>query len=269
MVKDNEEARMGFQYELRLSNMITMPYIGFGVDRLNDPEIAVDDALWSHIFMIDTYRSDGEKEAIVKGINKSKISRYDMFIIARVNQKETERGRVKQSIFDDLEELGTDYFDMYILDFFSENYASIWKDMSELYHEGWIKSIGVSGFTIDQIRALKDVSDVAPVVNEIISNPYEPKNELVEACLKEQVYTLCAQPFGGAGSGLLEEPVLKQLAKKYKKKPAQIVLRWNVEREAASLISTENQEHMDEDTNIFDFSLTSREKKLIDSLKKK
>jgi diketogulonate reductase-like aldo/keto reductase len=255
--------------EICLSNMISMPYIGISADGAGDPETAIDNALWAHIPMIDTYRRDGNKAAIMKGIKKGRASGYDIFLIARADQTETERGRVKQSIFDDLEQFGTDSFDMYMLDFFSSNYVSIWKDLSELYHEGWIKSIGVCNFTIDQIRALKEISDVAPVVNEISSNPYKPQKELIEACLKEQVYPLCTDPFGGKGSGLLEEPVLLKLGKKYKKSPAQIVLRWNIERNAASLITTENQRYMLEDLNVFDFSLSSKEKKLIDALEKK
>lgn len=255
--------------KLRLSNMIYMPYVGLGVNHLEDPETAVDDALWAHIGMIDTYREDGNRKAVGRGMIRSQISRYDMFVIARARQDAVEQGHIKEAIFDDFEELSTDYFDLYLLNQFPENYKKAWRDFSELYHEGWVKSVGVHNFTIDQILKLEDASDVSPAVNEILSNPYYPNQELIDACRKERVQILCASPFGGEGSGLLEEPVLEKLSRKYGKSPAQIVIRWNIQRGVASLVSTQNQKHMDEDQDVFDFHLSTADCRLINTLAKK
>src|SRR5699024_2099493 len=182
----------------------------------------------------------------------------------------------KKAIDDSLERMQLDYFDLYLIhwpnpkavrDRWQEANSEAWRAMEEAQVEGKIKSIGVSNFMKRHLEALLETAKVTPVVNQILLNPSEMQPETVAANKEHNILSEAYSPLGTGKIFEIEE--LNELAKKYDKTPAQVVLRWSLQHGFLPLPKTSTFERVKENADIFDFELSDEDMKKINQFEGK
>lgn len=251
------------------SNMVRMPMLGIGVWQCGkNTERAVSWALEAGYRLIDTAADYGNEEDVGRAIKKSGVPREQIFITTKLWNEDIRRGRAKEAFFSSFKRLGTDYVDMYLIHWPAQGFEKAWQDMTEIYHEGWVRAIGVSNFEEHHARELMSVSDVVPMVNQIESHPYFNNQRLIDFCQKTGIPVTAYSPLGGSSIQLLNDPLLAELAETYEKTPAQIVLRWHIQRGVSAIPKSVTKKRIFENIDIFDFTLSDEDMKRISGLDK-
>ncbi len=244
---------------LQLENGVKIPQIGLGVWQSgSSTEEAVRWALQAGYRHIDTAAIYGNEEAVGRGIRASGIPREDIFLTTKLWTDDVRRGRARAALMESLKKLGTDYIDLYLIHWPAEGYEKAWEDLTVLYHEGWCRAIGVSNFEEDHLRSLRGVADIKPQVDQFESHPTFQNNELLEACRRERITAEAYSPLG-RGNDLISSEVVQKIAKKYDRTPAQVVLRWHVQRGMVVIPKSVHKERIEENLRIFDFKLRKRD----------
>ena len=254
---------------LKFNNGVEIPQLGLGVFLVkeeNELKNAVKAALETGYRHIDTAMIYGNETYVGDAIRESGVDRKEIFITSKVWNYDHGYEETKAAFQASLDRLGTDYLDLYLIHWPSPKYIETWKAMEELYHEGKIKAIGVSNFQIHHLEDLLAHSEVVPVINQIETHPEFPQNELHEFLKQHNILHEAWGPLGQGKNNLLEQPVLVELGKKYGKTPAQIVLRWHVERGIVVIPKSVTPSRIKENSEIFDFSLTPEDMEKIASL---
>ena len=258
-----------------LNNGVKMPWLGLGVFRVEDTSElvnAVRVAIKNGYRSIDGAAIYGNEEAmgegIRQGIKEAGISREDLFITSKVWNADLGYEEAIAAYEASLKRLGLEYLDLYLIHWpVAGKYKEAWKALEYLYKEGRVKSIGVSNFQVHHLEdLLKDVK-VKPVINQVEFHPCLTQENVREFCKKNDIQVEAWSPLM-AGNGLLENEILKEIAKKYNKTVAQVVLRWDIESEVVTIPKSTNEGRLIENMNIFDFTLTSDDIEKINSLNK-
>ncbi|MCI1575035.1 MAG: aldo/keto reductase [Weizmannia coagulans] len=255
--------------KLTFNNGVEIPQLGLGVFLVkeeNELKNAVKAALETGYRHIDTAMIYGNETYVGDAIRESGVDRKEIFITSKVWNYDHGYEETKAAFQASLDRLGTDYLDLYLIHWPSPKYIETWKAMEELYHEGKVKAIGVSNFQIHHLEDLLAHSEVVPVINQIETHPEFPQNELHAFLKQHHILHEAWGPLGQGKTNLLEQPVLVELGKKYGKTPAQIVLRWHVERGIVVIPKSVTPSRIKENSEIFDFSLTPEDMKKIASL---
>ena len=251
---------------LKLNNGITMPLLGFGTFMLAGEicEEAVAAAIQEGYRMIDTAEAYGNEAAVGNGIVKSGIDRKELFIVTKVNYKSYEN--VIETVEQSLKNLQTDYIDLLLLHWPFANYYNAWRELEKLYEEGKLRAIGVSNFEPAQLVDLIAYNKVVPAVDQIETNLYCQRTDERIWMDKKNVAHMAYAPLGqGNRNEMFTEPAVVALAEKYHKKPSQILLRFLTQKGIIVIPRSTKLEHIRENFDIFDFSLTDDEiKKLIE-----
>ena len=254
---------------IQLYNGVKIPVLGFGVWQCGDAtKDTVVSALHMGYRMIDTSAQYGNESAVMEGIKESGISRDDVFITTKLWNDDIRKRRTKQAFMESLRRLKTDYIDMYLIEWPIEGFIRAWQDMADLYYEGGVRAIGVSNFKIHYGKEISEVSDVMPVINQIESHPYFYNSELIDYCRLNRIAVTAYSPLGGGVNNLLQDPMLKSIGEKYGKTPAQIILRWNIDRDVISIPKSVHASRLKENWNIFDFKLSNSDIVAINKLNK-
>ena len=256
-IKNSQGAKM---QTITLNNGVKMPIIGFGTFTLKDEicENAVETAIKTGYRMIDTAEAYGNEKAVGKGIAKSGIDRKEIFLVTKVNFKSYENA--EKAILNSLENLQTDYLDLVLLHWPFANYYAAWRELEKFYEKGIIKSIGVSNFEPSQFIDLIAYNKVAPVINQIETNLYCQRVIEREWLDKKNIAHMSYAPLGqGKRNEMFNEPKVVELAKKYGKTSAQILLRFLTQKNIVIIPRTTKPERIKENFDIFDFELTSDE----------
>jgi diketogulonate reductase-like aldo/keto reductase len=254
---------------LKFNNGVEIPQLGLGVFLVkeeNELKNAVKAALETGYRHIDTAMIYGNETYVGEAIRESGVDRKEIFITSKVWNYDHGYEETKAAFQASLDRLGTNYLDLYLIHWPSPKYIETWKAMEELYHEGKIKAIGVSNFQIHHLEDLLAHSEVVPVINQIETHPEFPQNELHAFLKQHNILHEAWGPLGQGKNNLLEQPVLVELGKKYGKTPAQIVLRWHVERGVVVIPKSVTPSRIKENSEIFDFSLTPEDMEKIASL---
>ncbi|MEZ0119270.1 UNVERIFIED_ORG: diketogulonate reductase-like aldo/keto reductase [Heyndrickxia coagulans] len=254
---------------LKFNNGVEIPQLGLGVFLVkeeNELKNAVKAALETGYRHIDTAMIYENETYVGEAIRESGVDRKEIFITSKVWNYDHGYEETKAAFQASLDRLGTDYLDLYLIHWPSPKYSETWKAMEELYHEGKIKAIGVSNFQIHHLEDLLAHSEVVPVINQIETHPEFPQNELHAFLKQHNILHEAWGPLGQGKNNLLEQPVLVELGKKYGKTPAQIVLRWHVERGIVVIPKSVTPSRIKENSEIFDFSLTPEDMEKIASL---
>lgn len=253
-----------------LNNGVEIPQIGLGVFRILDERLAADTvrtALENGYRHLDTAAVYKNEKAVGRGIVESKVPREEIFITSKVWNDRQREGKIEEALDDTLRNMGLDYVDMYLIHWPVPGfYLNTWKEMEKLYARGKIRAMGVSNFRIEDLKELEAISGIVPVVNQIELQPYFQQEEMVRYCAGRNIKVEAWGPFTAGQTGLFEEPVLVKLAKKYGKVPAQIVLRWDIQRGIIPLPKSSNPSRQKANLNVFDFELTKEEMKQIAEL---
>ncbi|WP_028401167.1 aldo/keto reductase [Ectobacillus panaciterrae] len=252
-----------------LKNGVKIPALGFGVWQITDAELCkktVATAIKDGYRLIDTAAVYMNERAVGEGIKASGINRDELFITSKLWVQDTGYEKTKKAIEGTLERLQLDYLDMYLQHWpYGDNIGS-WKAMEEYYHQGKIKAIGVCNYTIQHMKDLLEVASVKPVVNQVECHPIFQQKEL-RAYLKENdIYLEAWSPLGHGVQDLLSHPQFQQIADKYGKETAQVILRWHVQEEAIAIPKSATPSRIKSNFDIWDFELSEQEMNVIRSI---
>lgn len=254
---------------ITLYNGVEIPKLGLGVFLMKDEEElveAVKAAVEVGYRHFDTAKIYGNEEYLAKGLKESGISREEIFLTSKVWNYDLGYEQTKIAFQETLDRLDTDYLDLYLIHWAAPKYAESWKALIELYEEGRVRAIGVSNFQIHHLEDLKNQELMQPMINQIETHPEFPQNELHEYMKENGIVHEAWGPLGQGKTDLFQQPVILGLADKYGKTPAQIILRWHLERGEVIIPKSVRASRIQENSEVFDFSLTSNEMELMETL---
>lgn len=254
-----------------LSNGIKMPQLGYGVYQVskNECECCVLDALSVGYRHIDTAQSYFNEEEVGEAIAKSGIPREEIFLTTKVWIEHYGYDETKASVLASMRKLKTNYIDLVLLHQpFADVYGA-WRALEDLYAEGVIRAIGVSNFYPDRLVDICSFARIKPMVNQVETHPHNQQSEAHAWMVKYGVQHEAWAPFGEGRGGMFEEPTLVEIGKKYGKTAAQTILRWELQRGIVSIPKSVHKERMEQNFDVFDFTLSEDDMKAIATLDKK
>lgn len=255
---------------LNLNNSTKMPLLGFGTFMLSGEicENTVASAIKAGYRMIDTAEAYGNETAVGNGIKKSSIDRKELFLVTKVNFKSYENAAA--AIENSLANLQTDYIDLLLLHWPFGNYYAAWRELEKAYKSGKVRAIGVSNFEPNQVIDLIAYNKIVPTINQIETNLYCQRTTEGKWLDKKDVAHMSYAPLGqGNRNEMYAEPMIKELSAKYGKTEAQILLRFLIQKNIVVIPRSTNPVHIDENINIFSFSLSADEMTALETLDKK
>lgn len=258
--------------KLTLNNQATIPLTGLGVYQINnldECEHTVLNALKIGYRLIDTAACYGNEKAVGNAIKKSQIPREDIFISSKVWIQDAGYQKTKQSFVKTLENLQTDYLDLYLIHMPFGDYHGSWQAMEELYASGKIKAIGVCNFLPDRLVDLILSHNIIPAVNQIELHLLCQQQELLKLMKKYDIKPMAWAPFIEGKEKIFENPLLISLAKKYNRTTAQIILKWLKQNNIISIPKSTNYTHLQENIQLNNFTLTAEELDALAQLDKK
>lgn len=252
--------RNGMEYTI-LNNGRKMPLLGFGVFRIEEAECerCVSDALEVGYRLIDTAAAYGNEAAVGRAVRRSGIAREELFLVTKLKCNGPDP-MTEEAFARSLEALGTDYIDLYLIHQPYGNVFGCYDALERILESGKVKSIGVSNFGSPFLADILVNHRIRPAVNQIEISPVNQRVAEVAFMRKEQVQPMAWGPLAQGGkSGMFEHDYLTTLADKYGKSPAQIALRWHLQRGVAAIPKSTSRARMMENMDIFDFELTEEE----------
>lgn len=254
---------------VKLNNGIEMPLLGFGVFQIPDNtecERVVTDALAAGYRLIDTASAYFNEEGVGKAIAKSGIKREELFVTTKLWIQDAGYENAKKAFQVSLNKLGLDYLDLYLIHQPFNDYYGSWRAMEELYEEGKIRAIGVCNFYPDRLADLCLNSKIKPMINQIECHPFFQQTEAIDTMKEFGVLPEAWGPFAEGSKGIFSNPVLSEIASKYNKTTAQVILRWNIQRGVVVIPKTVRKERMIENFQIWDFELSNDDMQKICSM---
>ena len=247
---------------ITLNDGNTIPQLGFGVFQI-EPENtaeAVSEALRGGYRHIDTAEMYGNEKEVGEAISASGIDRGDIYVTSKLSNAFHEPQDAREAFDDTLSELGFDYVDLFLIHWplptlYDGDFVSTWKTLEEFHRDGRARSIGVSNFQIDHLEQLAAETDTVPAVNQIEVHPYFTNDRVREYGQEHGIATEAWSPI--AQGGVLEDSTITQIADKVGKTPAQVVLRWHIERGDIIFPKSVTPSRMQENFELFDFELGS------------
>ncbi|CAI9764346.1 unnamed protein product [Fraxinus pennsylvanica] len=286
-----------------LNSGFEMPMIGLGVFRM-DGKVMKDFIIeaikkgYRHFDCAAKYQNEAELgEAIAEAIERKLVKREELFITTKLWN--SDHDHVLEACQDSLKKLRLDYLDLFLIHFpvptihtgvgnassvkdkdgvldikTNISLETTWRGMEDLVSRGLVRSIGISNYSLLLTRDCLAYSKIKPAVNQIETHPYFQRESLVKFCQKHGVCVTAHTPLGGSVANVemfgsvscLDDPILKVLAEKYKRSAAQIVLRWNIQRNVVIIPKTSKKERLAENLQVFDFELAKEDMELIKTM---
>ena len=252
-----------------LNNGIEMPLLGFGVFQITDQKICEESvltALKTGYRMIDTAACYGNERAVGNAIKKSGISREEIFISSKVWIQDAGYEKTKKSFEKTLENLQTDYLDLYLVHMPYGNYHGSWEAMEELYKAGKIKAIGVCNFLPDRLVDLILSHEIVPAINQIELHPFSQQKELCSVMEKYDVKAMAWAPFAEGQNNIFHNEILSEIGEKYGKTPAQVILRWLRQKNMIAIPKSVHEERIQQNYDVDDFKLSMQDMKKMEQM---
>lgn len=258
------------QTTIQLNDEIKIPQVGLGVFRASadEAENAVTWALEAGYRHIDTAKAYGNEAGVGKAVAGSGLQRKDLFITTKLWNEDVRQRRTKEAFAESLAALQTDYIDLYLIHWPVDGFKEAWKEMEELYHQGKIRSIGVSNFHAHHLEELAEIQTVKPAVDQIESHPYMTNQELIDYCQAQNIKAEVWSPLGGKNAAPLTDPAIGELAEKYHRTPAQIIIRWDIQRSVIVLPKSIHKERIVSNFDVFNFEISPEDMEAISALNK-
>ena len=250
-----------------LNNGVKMPMLGAGTFLMSpdEAEASVYSALTGGISLVDTANAYLNEKAVGRAMARSGLSREEIFLETKLWPSFYEQ---PYAVDRTLERLGTDYIDLLLIHQPAGNYVAGYRQMEKAYKEGKVKAIGLSNFNQGQIEEILSLCEVKPAVLQTEVHPYFQERELKKFLERAGMVIQAWYPLGHGDKALLEEPLFAELAKKYGKTNAQVILRWHIQAGNIVIPGSKNPTHIQENFDLFDFSLTGEEMEKIAALDK-
>lgn len=255
--------------KINLNNNIVIPQIGLGVFQNPDGETtknAVEWAIDAGYRHIDTAMYYKNEESVGEGIKDSGIARENIFVTTKLWNDDIRACRTKEAFEESMQRLQLEFLDLYLIHWPAKGYQKAWSDLEEIYENGHVKAIGVSNFQISHLEELEKTQKIIPAVNQIESNPYFNNQELIDYCLKKGIAVTVWSPLGGAQTNILKDEVIVEIARNHKKNPAQVIIRWHLQRDVIVIPKSVHKERIEDNFKVFDFKLSTEEMQRINAL---
>ena len=264
---------MEIGHSVTLNNGLSMPTLGLGVWQMSEgeeTENAVRWALEAGYRLIDTAKLYGNEKSVGKAVRASGIPRKEIFVTTKFWPADLVG--VETAFEGSFKRLDLDYVDLYLIHFpvaFVPGVAKsvrnhTWKSFEKLYQGKRVRSIGISNFSVNQIKELLAICSVVPTVNQVKFNPFSYDAELLEFCKSKDIVIESYSPLT-RGSHLSNAAVAK-IARAHNKSPAQVMIRWALQHGTVVIPKSSRQERIKENLEVFDFDLSAEEIRRIDSL---
>ena len=241
-----------------LNNRVKCPAIGIGTFMLSpaEAENSVREALKMGYSLVDTANAYVNERAVGRGIKNSGVKREDVFLSTKLWPSEYEN---ENAVDETLERLGVDYVDLLYIHQPAGNWLAGYRQLEKAYKEGKAKAIGISNFEGKYIEELEHKWEIAPQFIQVEAHPYFTQTELRKTLDKYGIKLMSWYPLGHGDRSLQNEPVFAKLGEKYGKTPAQVILRWHTQMGFAVIPGSKNVDHIKDNLNILDFTLTGEE----------
>lgn len=250
----------------KLNNGIKIPVLGLGTWDLygDDAYNAVQWALEAGYRLIDTAKIYANERPIGKALEDAKINREELFITSKVWETDFGYNSTLKAFEKSLNKLKLKYMDLYLIHWPQNKRIETWKALEKLYEDGNVLAIGVSNFTIKHLKELFNETSIIPAINQVEFSPFLYQKELLEFCTSNEIRLEAYSPLTRAKK--LDNPVLREIGKKYQKSTAQVLLRWGLEHGIIEIPKSGNKHHIIENADVFDFELTKEEMSQINDL---
>ena len=252
-----------------LSNGVKMPLEGFGVFQVPEADVckkAVLDAIATGYRLIDTAAAYFNEEAVGEALKECGVPREELFITTKLWIQDAGYENAKKAFQTSLDKLGLDYIDLYLIHQPMNDYYGSWRAMEELYKEGKIRAIGVCNFYPERLADLCVNAEITPMVNQVELHPFFAQESALSTMKEFNVQPEAWGPLAEGKHGIFTHPVLKQIGEKYGKTAAQVALRWNTQRSVVIIPKSVHRERMEENLNIWDFTLSEEDMNAIAAL---
>lgn len=252
-----------------LSNDVKMPLEGFGVFQVPEADVckkAVLDAIATGYRLIDTAAAYFNEEAVGEALKECGVPREELFITTKLWIQDAGYENAKKAFQTSLDKLGLDYIDLYLIHQPMNDYYGSWRAMEELYKEGKIRAIGVCNFYPERLADLCVNAEITPMVNQVELHPFFAQESALSTMKEFNVQPEAWGPLAEGKHGIFTHPVLKQIGEKYGKTAAQVALRWNTQRGVVIIPKSVHRERMEENLNIWDFTLSEEDMNAIAAL---
>lgn len=252
---------------ITLNNEIKCPVVGIGTFMLSpaDAENSVREALKMGYRLVDTANAYVNERAVGRGIKDSGVTREEVFLSTKLWPSEYENGN---AVDETLERLGVNYVDLLYIHQPAGNWLAGYRQLEKAYKEGKAKSIGISNFEGKYIEELQTKWEVVPQFIQVEAHPYFTQSELRQTLEKYDIKLMSWYPLGHGDKSLINEPLFAELSKKYGKTSAQVILRWHTQMGFVVIPGSKNVDHIRDNLNILDFTLTEAEMSEIAKLDK-
>lgn len=256
------------QGTFKLRNGVEMPYFGLGTYQAdNDQEVidAVQYALDFGYRHIDTASIYGNEHGVGKGIKESSVPREDIFVVSKVWNNDQGYESTLKAFEASLKRLDLDYLDLYLIHWpVKGKYKETWRALEKLYNEKRIRAVGVSNFLKHHLEDVSQDAETVPMVNQMEFHPYVVQQDLVDFCVSKGIQYEAWSPF--MQGKLFKLDICKELSEKYAKSPAQIILRWNLQKGVVTIPKSSKSARIAANADIFDFELSQEEISQLDNL---
>ena len=252
-----------------LSNGIQMPLLGYGVFQVppQEAERCVADALSVGYRLIDTAQAYANEEGVGAAMAKSGIPREEIFLVTKVWVSNNGEEKAAASIDESLRKLGTDYIDLLLIHQAYGDVFGTWRAMEKAYKAGKVRAIGVSNFQAARFFDFAHYVAIKPMVNQLQCNVLCQQTGIEPILCESGTRMMAWGPLGGQGAeGVVKNPILAEIGERYGKTAAQVALRWLTQCGIVAIPKSSHKERMEQNFNIFDFSLTSNEMQQIATL---
>jgi diketogulonate reductase-like aldo/keto reductase len=251
-----------------LHNGVEMPWFGLGVYQAKEGEeveFAVKTAIAVGYRSIDTAAIYENEKGVGKAVKESGVPREELFITTKVWNSRQGYESTLAAFEESRKKLELEYLDLYLIHWpVKGKYKETWKALEKLYKDGWVRAIGVSNFQVHHLEDLLADCEIVPMVNQVEYHPLLTQKELHSFCREQKIQLEAWSPL--MRGEVLKHPTVTELAAKYQKTPAQIVLRWDLQNEVVTIPKSVHEHRIRENANIFDFEISREDMERLDGL---